>query len=155
MSIAASRSPRWLRRTVVVMVPLLLLYALFKTPVWIHDHQLSQLVDRLVEYQPPPGGSRPAFYGPQSRVSGDSGDCTFHTRFDLVTDRPVDEVVKHYEAAKIADGDERYSELSIGAWVQHGYQQPTRQEAGYEYQTVIVDVDIEYYGRPLWDPRCW
>jgi hypothetical protein len=134
---------------------MLLVYATFKAPAWIHNFQLSQLVDRVVQYPLPPGGSAPSFYGPQSRVSGDSGDCIFHMRFDVVTDRPVEEVLKHYETATIAKDDEIYADFSINAWVLQGYTQPARQEAGYEYQTVIIDLDAEHLGSSLWDPRCW
>jgi hypothetical protein len=139
----------------LVTAPVLLIYAIFKAPAWVHDFHLSQLEDRVVQYPLPPGGSAPSFYGPQSKVSGDSGDCTFHVRFDVVTDRPVEEVLKHYETAAIAKADEVDANFSIDAWVQQGYTQPTRREAGYEYQTVIVNLDAQYLGSSLWDPRCW
>lgn len=46
MVITGLESSRWLRRAFAVVVPLLVLYAIFRAPAWIHDHQLAKLVDR-------------------------------------------------------------------------------------------------------------
>lgn len=146
---------RWLRRAAFVVAPLLFLYAIVAAPAWVHDFQLSRLVDRVVQYPPPTGGSAPSFWDAQSRVSGDSGDCTFHVRFDVVTDRPVEEVLTHYETAADTLGGEDLAEVSFGAWVPLGFGQPTRRSAVGQYQTVIVDVSAEGRGSALWDMRCY
>ena len=83
-------------------------------------------------------------------VSGDSGDCWVSVRFDLVTDRPAEEVLKHYEAAEFAKGDERYTDFSVNAWVHYGSDQ-----AEYGYQTIIIKVDATYQGDSGWDFRCF
>ena len=83
-------------------------------------------------------------------VSGDSGDCTVSVRFDLVTDRPGEEVLRHYRTADFTDGDERYSDFEVNAWVPYGSDQ-----AEHGYQTVIVEFDAAYQGDSSWDFRCW
>lgn len=88
-------------------------------------------------------------------MSGSSGECTFHVRFDIVTDRPVDVVLKHYEAAPVAGDGELYPDVSIGAYVYYDASRSAKDGAGYEYKTVIVELDAEYTGSGAWDLRCW
>lgn len=127
---------RWIFYALVALTPFALLYALLMAPVWIHDHQLTGLADRILRHPTPPGGTGVSSYEPQQMVSGDSGDCWVSVRFDLVTDRPAEEVLKHYEAAEFAKGDERYTDFSVNAWVHYGSDQ-----AEYGYQRIIVCIE--------------
>ncbi|MGN9783446.1 hypothetical protein ACTMTF_18580 [Nonomuraea sp. ZG12] len=140
----------WIHSTLFVAAPIFLIYVFIMAPAWIHDHQLAGLTDRILRHPTPPGGSGISLYGPQQVVSGDSGDCMVSVRFDLVTDRPGEEVLRHYRTANFTDGDQRYTDFEVNAWVPYGSDQ-----AEYGYQTVIVEFDAAYQGDGSWDFRCW
>ncbi|MEO3801483.1 hypothetical protein [Nonomuraea sp. B1E8] len=62
-------------------MPLLLLAAIVKAPVWINDHRLARMVGRIQAY-PLPSGTDFGYFDPQVEVSGDSGDCWYTIRFE-------------------------------------------------------------------------
>ena len=99
----------------LLLVPLLLLAARVMVPVWINDQRLARMVDRIREYPLPPGTGF-AHLDPQVEVSGDSGDCLYTIRFELFTERRVQEVLDHYRQARIEDPDGDLGDYEVAAF---------------------------------------
>ncbi|MEU6799278.1 hypothetical protein ABZ907_46975 [Nonomuraea wenchangensis] len=99
----------------LLLLPLLLLAATVMAPVWINDYQLARMVDRIQEH-PLPSGTDFRYVDPQVEVSGDSGDCWYTIRFELSTERPVQEVLNHYREAKIEDPDGELGDYGVAAF---------------------------------------
>ncbi|MEU8143562.1 hypothetical protein [Nonomuraea sp. NPDC048901] len=122
------------------------------TPVWLNDYRLARMVDRIQEYPPPPGADF-GYIDPQVEVTGDSGDCWYTIRFEVSTDRPVQEVLNHYRQAKIEDPDGDLDDFEIMAWTPFDEPGVQPDETSATNQ-VIVHLDGMYDGG-LRDMRCW
>ncbi|MFG1711301.1 hypothetical protein ACFLIM_49960 [Nonomuraea sp. M3C6] len=134
------------------LVPLLLLAAIVMAPVWINDHRLARMVDRIQEFPLPPGTDF-GYFDPQVEVSGDSGDCWYTIRFELSTVRPIQEVLNHYRQAKIEDPDGDLGDYGVVGWTP--FDEPgTPVDGPSATNPVIIDLDGMYDG--TWtDMRCW
>ncbi|MFI7147670.1 hypothetical protein ACIBO2_22360 [Nonomuraea sp. NPDC050022] len=117
-------------------------------PVWLNDYLLARMVDRIQEYPPPPGADF-GYIDPQVKVTGDSGDCFYTIRFEVFTDRPVEEVLKYYRQAKIEDPDGDLDDFEITAWTP--FDEPGETSAANQ---VIIHLD-GMYDRTWTDMRCW
>nr|WP_152992304.1 hypothetical protein [Nonomuraea pusilla] len=136
----------------LLLVPLLLLAAIVMAPVWINDHRLARMVDRIQEY-PLPAGTDFGSFDPQVKVSGDSGDCLYTIRFGLFTERPVQEVLNHYRQAKIEDPDGDLGDYGVVAFTV--FDEPGTPVAGTSAtNSVIIDLDGVYDGTGM-DMRCY
>ncbi|MET7331014.1 hypothetical protein [Nonomuraea sp. NPDC005650] len=130
-----------------------LLAAIVTTPFWISDYRLARMVDRVQGYPLPPGAEFGSF-DPQVEVSGgDSGDCWYTIRFELSTDRPVQEVLTYYRQARIEDPDGDLDDLSIAAWTL--FDEPGG-EAAESSDTNVLIIDLDgTYSATLAELRCW
>ncbi|MER7504922.1 hypothetical protein AB0L05_36810 [Nonomuraea pusilla] len=136
----------------LLLVPFLLLAAIVMAPVWINDHRLARMVDRIQEY-PLPSGTDFGSFDPQVEVSGDSGDCWYTIRFELSTERPVQEVLNHYRQAKIEDPDGDLGDYEVVAFTV--FDEPgTHVDGTSAANSVIIDLDGMYSGSWM-DMRCY
>ncbi|MEV4569698.1 hypothetical protein AB0K12_38555 [Nonomuraea sp. NPDC049419] len=150
-----SRHSRLARRSgclALLSVPLLLLAAIVMAPVWINDHRLARMVGRIQAY-PLPSGTDFGYFDPQVEVSGDSGDCWYTIRFELSTERPVQEVLNHYRQAKIEDPDGDVCDYEVVAFIL--FDEPgTPVDGASVTNSVIIDLDGMY--DDTWtDMRCY
>ncbi|MEV4168138.1 hypothetical protein [Nonomuraea sp. NPDC049709] len=143
-----SRAGCLLRVAAFAAMPFLLLYALAKTPMWINDYRVGRLMDRILEH-PLPATTAFGLHRPHAQIAGDSTDCSFDIRFDLYTDLPTEEVLDHYRKVDFTAGDETFSEVSIGAWVEHG------DSTGDVDGALIISLGGYFPGGNALDPRCW
>ncbi|MFG1688007.1 hypothetical protein ACGFNP_48215 [Nonomuraea sp. NPDC049269] len=136
----------------LLLVPFVLLGVIVMAPVWISDFRLARMVDRIKEYPLPPGTDF-GYFDPQVEVSGDSGDCWYTIRFDLFTDRPVQEVLNYYRQTKIEDPDGDLGDYEILAWTP--FDEPGVQaDETSATDSLIIDLDGMYDGA-MSDMRCW
>ncbi|WP_431933754.1 hypothetical protein [Nonomuraea jabiensis] len=92
-------------------------------------------------------------FDPHVEVSGDSGDCWYTIRFELSTDRPVQEVLKHYRQAKIEDPDGDLGDYEVVAWTLFDEPGPPVDDTS-ATKAVIIDLGGMY--DDTWtDMRCW
>ncbi|GAA2298676.1 hypothetical protein GCM10010149_54340 [Nonomuraea roseoviolacea subsp. roseoviolacea] len=138
--------------SLVPLVPFVLLGLVAMAPVWISDHRLGLMVDRLRKH-PLPAGAEWEPSDPQVSVSGgDSGDCWYDIRFELSTGRSVQEVLDHYRRAKIEDPDGELGDYEVMAWTI--FDEPGAPESGTPTATpLIIDLGGTYSGG--FDMRCW
>ncbi|NBE96184.1 hypothetical protein FE391_20380 [Nonomuraea sp. KC401] len=81
----------------------------------------------------------------RNEPSGDSGDCWYTIRFQLFTERPVQEVLSHYRQAKIEDPDGDLGDHEVAAWTP--FDEPGTPVDGRSAATsVIIDLDGMYDG---------
>ncbi|TDE59055.1 hypothetical protein E1295_03905 [Nonomuraea mesophila] len=150
-----SRISRLARRSgclAPLLVPFLLLAVIVMAPVWINDHRLARMVDRI-QANPLPSGTVFGYFDPQVEVSGDSGDCWYTIRFQLSTERPVQEVLNHYRQAKIEDPDGELGDYEVEAWI--SFDEPgTPVDGSSATHSVIIDLDGMYDGTGM-DMRCY
>ncbi|WP_219462352.1 hypothetical protein [Nonomuraea rhizosphaerae] len=150
---SGSRAARRIGCLALLSAPFLLLAALVMAPVWITDHRLARMADRVLAYPPPPG-TDVEHAAPQVEVSGgDSGDCWYSIRFELSTDRPVQEVLSHYRRARFEDPDGDLGDHEFAAWTLFD-EGGTPAEDTSTSEPVIIDLYGTYTGS--WaDMRCW
>ncbi|MEV4840366.1 hypothetical protein AB0K05_38075 [Nonomuraea sp. NPDC049486] len=147
-----SRTARRIGCLAVALVPLLLLAAIVKAPAWIDDHRLARMVDRIQEY-PPPAGADLGYFDRHVEVSGDSGDCWYTIRFELSTDRPIQEVLNHYRQAKIEDPDGDLGDYELVAYTPFD-ESGTPVDGTSATNSMILHLDGMYDGTWL-DMRCY
>ncbi|NRQ40599.1 hypothetical protein HII36_53650 [Nonomuraea sp. NN258] len=133
-------------------MPFLLLTAAVITPMWVDDHRLDRMIDRIQDHPLPPETDF-GYFDPQVEVSGDSGDCWYTIRFELFTERPVHDVLTHYRQANIEDPDGDLGDYEIAAWTPFDAS-GTRADDPSIPHSVIIDLDGMY--DDFWtDLRCW
>ncbi|WP_101790132.1 hypothetical protein [Nonomuraea indica] len=144
-----SRTARRIGCLALLSAPPLLLAAMVIAPVWINDHRLARMVDRIQESSLPPGTGFGSF-APQVEVSGDSGDCWYTIRFELSTDRPVPEVLNHYRQARIEDPDGDLGDYEVAGWT-------PSDEPGTPGDGTSTGVIVDLHGTydTSTDMRCW
>ncbi len=141
----------------LLLVPFLLLAVIVMSPVWINDYRLARMVGRIQEYPLPPGADF-AYVDPHVEVIGDSGDCWYTIRFELYTDRPVQEVLNHYRQSKIEDPDGDLGDYELTAWTL--LDEPgtpadgTSGDGTSATDSVIIHLD-GIYDDGFTDMRCW
>lgn len=138
---------RW-RRSALIAVPFVLLFVLVMAPQWTHDRQLDGLVGRVLSH-PLPSETRFSDDEVDASVAlrGNSNHCDYRVRFNLQTKRSVDEVVRHYEAARIgiAGGG-----VSVVVWT------PSKNPSNtltFDDKLIIVELQDNFHD-PSWDLRC-
>ncbi|MEQ4725078.1 hypothetical protein [Nonomuraea sp. B19D2] len=135
------------------LVPFALLGLIVMAPAWISDHRLAGMADRIQQYPLPPGTDF-GLFDPQVEVSGDSGDCWYTIRFELSTNRPVQEVLNYYRKAKIEDPDGDLGDYEIVAWTP--FDEPgTPTEETSATDSLIIDLDGTMDDHSWLDMRCW
>ncbi|GAA2896575.1 hypothetical protein GCM10010517_61530 [Streptosporangium fragile] len=142
------RKRRRIRRAAVALAPVLLLYVLAMAPAWIHDRHLSGLADRFLSHPLPP---ETEFSDDEVQASvalrGNSNHCDYRLRFNLQTKLSVDEVVRHYEAAKIGiEG----GGVSVVVWTPS---ETPPFPLSFDDKLIIVEVQDNLHD-PSWDLRC-
>ncbi|NUW44425.1 hypothetical protein [Nonomuraea rhodomycinica] len=134
-----------------LLAPFALLGMVVMAPVWISDHKLARMVDRIQEH-PLPATAEWGYFDPQVEVSGDSGDCWYTIRFELSTGATVQEVLSHYRQARIEDPDGDLGDYEVTAWTIFD-ESGTPESGPTSRRSLIIDLDGAYDGG--FDMRCY
>ncbi|MFG1947247.1 hypothetical protein [Nonomuraea sp. NPDC048826] len=141
----AARRLGCLALALLPLLPFLLLAAIVKAPVWLADHRLARMADHIRENPPP--GADVGYVDAHVEVTGDSGDCWYTIRFELSTDRPVQEMLDHYRRARIEDPDGQAGDYELTVWT------PMDEPGASTVSSMIIHLDGEYSGSLL-ELRC-
>ncbi|MFI6497822.1 hypothetical protein [Nonomuraea typhae] len=136
--------PRRLRGLVIVVVPVVLLWALVMTPMWIHDRHLGALADQ-VRSHPLPHGTRFADDEVQASVEvrGNGNYCDYRLRFNLSSTLPAQQVADHYKAAGVGP--------AVVVWTPS--EPPPLPLVFGDDRLLILEVQVTMQ-EPGWDLRC-
>ncbi|MCA2219893.1 hypothetical protein [Nonomuraea aurantiaca] len=133
----------WGCLAVVLMVPLVGLFLLYKMPMWRDDARFDDFRGRVLAHPLPPETHRQsdsvATFG---KISGGNGDyCEYRVRLELRTGLPLKELYAYYDKAAIAGVADDEAQVSLHVSEDTG-----------DSRTVTVEFgDISYSD---WDLRC-